>query len=56
MLNDALSIDFVDATLASVAVARWCAGHRVETAEGGFRIGADDEPAARVEATMHRTL
>jgi hypothetical protein len=28
-------------------VARWCAGHGVETAEGVFRIRADG-PAARV--------
>jgi hypothetical protein len=54
VLNDALSIYFLDATLASAFVARWCAGHRVETAEGVFRIGADG-PAARVGATMHRT-
>jgi hypothetical protein len=32
-LNDALSIYFLDATLASAFVARWCAGYKVETAE-----------------------
>jgi hypothetical protein len=47
VLNDALSIRLLDATLASAFVARWCAGHRVETAEGVFRIRAD-EPTARV--------
>jgi len=36
MLNDALSIYFADATLASAFVARWCAGYSVETVGGGF--------------------
>jgi hypothetical protein len=40
VLNDALSIYFLDATLASAFVARWCAGYRVETAESVFRIRA----------------
>ena len=34
VLNDAVSIYFLDATLASAFVARWCAGYKVETAEG----------------------
>jgi hypothetical protein len=54
VLNDALSIYSLNATLASAFVARWCAGHRVETAEEVFRIRAD-EPTARIGATMHRT-
>jgi hypothetical protein len=37
VLNDAVSIYFLDATLASAFVARWCAGYKVETAEGVFR-------------------
>ena len=53
-LNDALSIYFLDPTLASAFVARWCAGYTVETAEGVFRV-RDDEPTPRVGATMHRT-
>ena len=36
VLNDAVSIYFLDATLASAFVARWCAGYKVETAEGVF--------------------
>jgi hypothetical protein len=32
VLNDALSIYFGDATLASAFVARWCAGSKIETA------------------------
>src|SRR6266853_2184846 len=54
VLNDAVSIYFADATLASAFVARWCAGYKVETADGVFR-GRDDEPVARTRAVMHRT-
>ena len=54
VLNDALSIYFLDATLASAFVARWCAGYRVEIAEGVFRV-RPDEPTLRLGATMHRT-
>jgi len=54
VLNDAVSIYFLDATLASAFVARWCAGYKVETAEGVFRVRTD-EPVARTTAGMHRT-
>ena len=54
VLNDALSIYFLDATLANAFVARWCVGYKVEAAEGVFRIRTDT-PAARTSATMHRT-
>jgi hypothetical protein len=54
VLNDAVSIYFLDATLASAFVARWCAGYKIETADGVFRV-RDDEPAARSEASLHRT-
>jgi hypothetical protein len=54
ILNDAVSIYFLDATLASAFVARWCAGYKVETADGVFRV-RDDEPEARTAASMHRT-
>ena len=54
VLNDAVSIYFLDATLASVFVARWCAGYKVETAEGVFRV-RNDEPAPRIGAGLHRT-
>jgi hypothetical protein len=37
VLNDAVSIYFLDATLASAFVARWCAGYKIETAEGGVQ-------------------
>ena len=46
VLNDALSIYFLDPTLASALVARWCAGYMVETAEGVFRV-RDDEPTLK---------
>jgi len=36
VLNDALSIYFADATLASAFVARWCLGTKAETAGGVF--------------------
>jgi hypothetical protein len=36
VLNDAVSIYFADATLASAFVARWCVGAKVEIAGGVF--------------------
>ena len=54
VLNDAVSIYFADATLASAFVARWCAGYRVETAGGVFQV-RDDEPLPRVGTGLHRT-
>ena len=53
VLNDALSIYFGDATLASNFVARWCAGSKTETAGGVFRV-REDEPQP-VGATLDRT-
>jgi hypothetical protein len=38
VLNDALSIYFGDATLASAFVARWCAGYEVETGGAFFQV------------------
>jgi hypothetical protein len=54
VLNDAVSIYFLDATLASAFVARWCAGSRTEADGGVYRI-RDDEPALRIGASLHRT-
>ena len=54
VLNDAVSIYFLDATLASAFVARWCAGSRAETDVGVFKV-RDDEPKARIGAAPHRT-
>jgi hypothetical protein len=54
VLNDALSIYFRDATLASAFVTRWCAGAKAKTAGGVFQAG-EDEPEPRVGAGLHRT-
>jgi hypothetical protein len=54
VLNDALSIYFVDAALANAFVARWCVGGKAETAGGVFRV-RDDEREARVGAGPHKT-
>jgi hypothetical protein len=54
VLNDAVSIYFADATLASAFVARWCVGGRIETIGGAFQM-RDDEPAPRVGAQDHST-
>jgi hypothetical protein len=54
VLNDALSIYFGDATLASAFVARWCAGARIEAAGGVFQV-REDEPEPLVGAGLHRT-
>src|ERR1700682_5644185 len=44
VVNDAVAVYFADAAIASAFVARWCAGHKAETADGLFRVRAD-EPA-----------
>ena len=54
VLNDAVSIYFLDATLARAFVARWCAGSRTETDGGVFKV-RDDESKARIGAAPHRT-
>jgi hypothetical protein len=54
VLNDAISIYFADAMLASAFVACWCAGSKVEAAGGVFRI-REDEPVPRIGAGLHRT-
>ena len=54
VLNDAVSIYFLDATLVGAFLARWCAGPRIEAGGGVFRI-RDDEPTPRIGAGLHRT-
>jgi hypothetical protein len=54
VLNDAISLYFADATLASAFVARWCVAAKVETAGGVFQV-REDEPAPRIWAGLHRT-
>jgi hypothetical protein len=52
VVNDAIAVYFADATIASAFVARWCAGHRVEVADGLFRV-REDEPMLRTGAAAH---
>src|SRR5438270_8750394 len=52
VLNDAVSIYFIDATLASAFVARWCAASRIETEAGVVRIH-EDEPGPDLVAWPH---
>jgi hypothetical protein len=54
VLNDAVSIYFADATLASAFVARWCVGAKAEPTGGVFQVRAD-EPAPRVTVQGHST-
>jgi hypothetical protein len=54
VLNDAVSLYFADATLASAFVARWCAGDRIETTGGVFQV-REDEAAQRLGAPGHST-
>ena len=54
VLNDAISLYFADATLASAFVARWCVGSKVETAGGVFQV-REDGLAPLVGARLHRT-
>ena len=55
VLNDALSIHLMDATIASAFVARWCIGHRADTADGLFRV-REDEPSRRIKAAAQDAL
>ena len=36
VMNDAIAIYLNDATLAGAFVARWCAGYKIESADGAF--------------------
>jgi hypothetical protein len=54
VLNDAVSIYFLDPALAGAFVARWCSASKIETEGGVFHI-RDDEPAPRIGAGLHRT-
>jgi len=45
VLDDAISVFFVDATLASAFVARWCQGSKAETAGGVFQV-REDQPSS----------
>jgi hypothetical protein len=53
VLNDAISVHLVDATIASAFVARWCIGYRAEATDGLYRI-REDEPKPRIRAPDHK--
>ena len=53
-MNDALAVYFLDATIASAFVARWCAAQRVEIVDGVYQV-RDDEPILRIINDRHRT-
>jgi hypothetical protein len=54
VVNDAIAVYLADATIASAFVAHWCAGHKVESMDGLFRV-REDEPMARVAVRSHKT-
>jgi len=54
VLNDAISVFFADAMLASAFDARWCIGSKAETVGGVFQV-REDEPAPRIGVGLHRT-
>src|SRR5258707_13680971 len=54
VINDVVAVYFADATIASAFVARWCAGHRAEAADGLFRV-REDQPTPRTVASHHKT-
>ena len=54
VVNDALAVYFLDATIASAFVARWCTAQRIEIIDGVYRV-RDDEPISRVGAGLHKT-
>jgi hypothetical protein len=47
VVNDALAVYFLDATIASAFVARWCATQSVKILDGVYRV-RDDEPMPRI--------
>jgi hypothetical protein len=54
VVNDAVAVYFADATIEGAFVARWCAGHKAEAADGLFRV-REDESAPRIVAAQHKT-
>jgi hypothetical protein len=54
VVNDALAIYFLDATIASAFVTRWCAAQRLEIVDGVYRV-RDVEPTLRIGASLHKT-
>jgi len=54
VLNDAASIYFADATLASAFVSRWCVAEKVEISGGVFQV-REEAPELRIGAELQRT-
>lgn len=54
VVNDSPAVYFLDATIASAFVARWCAAQRIEIVDGVYRV-RDDELTARVGAGLRKT-
>jgi hypothetical protein len=54
VMNDVLAVYFLEATIASAFVARWCAMQRVEIVDGVYQV-RDDEPMPRIGTVLHRT-
>jgi hypothetical protein len=52
VLNDALAVYFVDATIASAFVARWSAGEKVETVDGYSGSGMTSRRRGSVGSTQ----
>jgi hypothetical protein len=53
-VNDALAVYFIDVTIASAFVARWCAAQRVEIVDGTYRV-RDDEPTSARSVSAARS-
>ena len=54
VVNDAIALYFLDANLAAAFVARWCAGYRIESANGAFQV-RKDQPTPRTPLAAHKT-
>jgi hypothetical protein len=54
VVNDALAIYFLEATITSALDARWCAAERVEILDGVYRVW-DDEATPRIGTALPRT-
>jgi len=52
VINDAVSIHFLDEALAAAFVSRWCVGSNVQISEGAFRVRGD-QPTRRTVAGPH---
>jgi hypothetical protein len=53
VVSDALAVYFLDATIASAFVVRWCAAQTVEIVDGVYQV-PDDEPTPH-QSGPHKT-